>query len=128
MVSGTVTGLCVFCCTIPIVCPRQSMSASRRLTMSHARRPVVNASRVIAASRAAITPDAHARTTRHTSWSDRTGRAGWERRTPASRAASTRSVRPVKVKNGRKFDTTQNNEDLAHLPDSDSRNPPVRRR
>ena len=46
-----------------------------------------------------------------------------ERLTPASPAASTRSVRPVNFKNGRKFDTTQNNDDLAHLPDSDSRNP-----
>ena len=91
--------------------------------MSHARRPVVNASRVIAASRAAITPDAHACTTRRSSSSDSTGRIAWERFTPASPTASTRSVRPVNVKNGRKFDTTQNSEDVAHLPDSDSRNP-----
>jgi hypothetical protein len=31
-------------------------------------------------------------------------------------------MRSVNFKNGRKFDTTQNKEDVAHLPDSDSRN------
>jgi ABC-type dipeptide/oligopeptide/nickel transport system permease subunit len=35
----------------------------------------------------------------------------WQRLTPARFTASTRSLRPVNLKNGRKFDTTQNNED-----------------
>jgi hypothetical protein len=29
----------------------------------------------------------------------------------------------VNFKNGRKFETTQNKEDFAHLPDNDSKNP-----
>ena len=92
--------------------------------MSHARRPVVTASRVIAASRAAITARrACLHDTDVRSSSDSTGTIAWERLTPASPTASTRSVRPVNFKNGRKFDTTQNSDDVAHLPDSDSRNP-----
>ena len=60
---------------------------------------------------------------RRSTSSDSTGTIAWERLTPASPAASTRSVRPVNFKNGRKFDTTQNSEDVAHLPVSESRNP-----
>ena len=90
--------------------------------MSQARRPVVNASRVIAASRALTSPDAHAWRTKRSSSSLRTGRIVWDRLTPARLTASTRSVRPVKVKNGRKFDTTQNNDEVAHLGDNDSTN------
>src|SRR5690349_11688553 len=73
----------------------QSMSANRKLMMSHARSPVVTASRVTAASRAAITSVAHACTTRRSTSSESTGRIAWERLTPASPAASTRSLRPV---------------------------------
>ena len=40
---------------------------------------------------------------------------GWERLTPARFTAPTRSARPVNFKNGRKSDTTQNNDDAAHL-------------
>jgi hypothetical protein len=91
--------------------------------MSHARSPVVTASRVIPASRAAIAGVAHACTTRRTTSSGSAGRIAWERLTPASPAASTRSLRPVNFKNGRKFDTTQNSDDVAHVPVSESRNP-----
>ena len=46
----------------------------------------------------------------------------WDRLTPARLTASTRSVRPMKVKNGRKFDITQNSDEVAHLGDNDSTN------
>jgi len=35
----------------------------------------------------------------------------WDRLTPAKSSASTKSGRPVNFKNGRKFDTSQNNDD-----------------
>jgi hypothetical protein len=54
-----------------------------------------------------------ARTTRRSSSSERTGRIAWEGLAPAMPAASIRSARPVNFKNGRKFDTTQNKEDVA---------------
>ena len=122
-VSGTVSGLPVFRCTIAIVCPRQSMSASRRPMMSQARSPVVSASRVIAASRALTAPT---RTpARPAAGRRRRGPAGsgGNALTPARPTASTRSVRPVNFRNGRKFDTTQNREDFAHLADNDPRTP-----
>ena len=71
--NGSVSGLPVFCCTIPIVCPRQSTSPIRSATMSQARNPVDNASKVIAASRALTTPAAQARTTSSSSASSKTG-------------------------------------------------------
>ena len=46
----------------------------------------------------------------------------WDRLTPAKFSASTKSGRPVNFRNGRKFDTSQNNDDLAHLPNKDSKN------
>lgn len=91
--------------------------------MSQARRPVVNASSVMDASRAVTVPDAHACTTRRSSSSLSTGKIAWDRFTPARLTASTRSVRPVNFKNGRKFDTTQNSDNFAHLGDNDSKNP-----
>ena len=90
--------------------------------MSQARSPVVSASRVIAASRALTGPDAHARTTSSWSSSLSTGMIGCDRLTPARFTAATRSARPVNFRNGRKFDTTQNNDDFAHLSSRDSRN------
>ena len=41
---------------------------------------------------------------------------------PARFSALTRSVRPVNLRNGRKFDTTQNSDDLAHRSSRDSKN------
>ena len=90
--------------------------------MSQARSPVVSARRVIAASRALTTRDAHACTTSSSSPSSRTGRIRWLRFTPARFTASTKSVRWVNLKNGRKFDTTHGNDDAAHLSDRDARN------
>jgi hypothetical protein len=107
------SALPVFCCTRPMVCPRQSTSPSRSATMSQARNPVDNASKVIAASRALMTPDAHARTTSSWSASAKTGRIAWDRLMPARFSAVTRSARPVNVRNGRKFDTTEDSDDLA---------------
>jgi hypothetical protein len=60
---GSLLALRVLCCTMPAVRDRQSMSPSRRLTMSHARRRVVTASNVMAASRAGIDGAAQACTT-----------------------------------------------------------------
>jgi hypothetical protein len=77
---------------------------------------------VIAASRALTTPAAHARTTNSSSSSPKTGIIAWQRLTPARFTASTKSARPVNFRNGRKFDTTQNKDDLAHLPSRDSKN------
>src|SRR5262245_26412148 len=62
-------------------------------------------------------------TTRRSTSSGSTAKIAWERLTPASPAASARSLRPVNFKNGRKFDTTQNSDDVAHVPVSESRNP-----
>ena len=118
-----VSALWVFCCTMLAVRARQSMSASRRLMMSHARSPVVTASKVMAASRAGIAGVAHACTIRPSASSDSSGRIRWERLMPANPTASTRSLRPVNFKNGRKFDTSPNSEDRAHVPASESRKP-----
>ena len=90
--------------------------------MSQARSPVVTASSVIAAFLALTRPAAHARTTMSASASPSTSMIGRDRRTPARLTAVTRSARPVNFRNGRKFDTTQNNDDFAHLSSSDSRN------
>jgi len=76
----------------------------------------------MAASRAHTTPHAHAVTTSRRSSSSRTGTIGCERRAPARPTASTRSDRSVNARNGRKFDTTQNSEDFAHLGDNDAKN------
>ena len=121
-VSGTVSGLPVFCCTISAVRLRQSMSRRRRPTMSQARRPVVSASRVMAASRALTAPAAQACTTRRSSSSLRTGRIDGNAHTrKAHRFDEVDSTGELQER--AKFDTTQNSGDLAHLLDSDSRKP-----
>jgi hypothetical protein len=89
--NGSVSGLPVFCCTMPIVRLRQSISPVRIPTMSQARSPVVSASSVIAASRALTALDAHASTTNSSSASSRIGMIAWDRLAPAKFSASTKS-------------------------------------
>lgn len=98
--SGSASGLPVLDCTTLSVMLSQHMSRVRRLMMSHARRPVVSASSVIAASLPDVSPRQQARATALSSSSVRTPMILRLGGVTVILRAWTKSSRPRNLRNG----------------------------